>query len=130
MRFQDEIHGNLITKRFYYNSNIDYFKNFKFDKFESDLIRLQFKDTLNNAQHTTQYKTVGVQGMVAMVWFSHQRFRWISDRIWQNPTVSYCQTLLGWNVQLGIGNKHSMQKAIKYLIIFQQKPLMASLDND
>ena len=32
------------NERIYYNSNIDYFKNFKFDKFESDLIRLKFKD--------------------------------------------------------------------------------------
>lgn len=31
-------------EKIYYNSNIDYFKNFKFDKFESDLIRLKFKD--------------------------------------------------------------------------------------
>lgn len=31
------------NERIYFNSNIEYFKNFKFDKFESDLIRLKFR---------------------------------------------------------------------------------------
>lgn len=32
--------------RIYINSNIEYFKNFKFDEFESDLIRLKFKNVV------------------------------------------------------------------------------------
>jgi hypothetical protein len=32
------------NEKIYYNSNIYYFKNFKFDKFESELMRLKFKD--------------------------------------------------------------------------------------
>ena len=40
----------------------------------------------------TQYKTVGVQWF-ASVWFSLQRFPlWIRTNF-ENPTVSYCQTL-------------------------------------
>lgn len=32
------------NEKIYFNPNIDYFKNFRFDKFESDLIKLKFKN--------------------------------------------------------------------------------------
>jgi hypothetical protein len=35
-------HG--CNERIYLNSNMDYFRNFKFDKFESDLVRSKFKN--------------------------------------------------------------------------------------
>lgn len=35
---------NEDIERIYYNSNIDYFENFNFDKFELELIRLKFKN--------------------------------------------------------------------------------------
>ena len=42
---------------------------------------------------STQYKTVGVQWF-AGVWFFRMHFlRWIQTRS-ENPTVSYCQTLV------------------------------------
>jgi len=40
-------------ERIYYNSNIDYVKNFKFNKFESDLIRLKFRNI--NLMPSTQH---------------------------------------------------------------------------
>ena len=51
------------------------------------------KEIIISTVANTQYKTVGVQWF-AWLWFPHQRLtRWKQTRS-ENPTVSYCKTLV------------------------------------
>ena len=65
---------NTDKEIIFYNSNIDYFKNFAFDSFEADLVRMKFEDIEKDPAHNKSYDPTRVTWFLqaASIWKTRQ----------------------------------------------------------